>query len=438
MDFVGPLPMTKDFYDTILVVKDKFSKRGHFIPTTRKVTAEKTARLVLDHVIKYHAAIPKAIISDRGTQFASLLFSEFWSALGTKLRMSTSYHPQSDGETERLIRDLGQQLRAHANHTGSNWKEWLPMVEMHYNSDVHETTGKTPYEMTGVDYEDALTLALQPPTTNLKSEEARAMLDGIRTTWEDARGRMLKQREQQKKYADQRRRDEQYKVGDLVMLSTENLPIGRGKLTDRYIGPLKVLEVRDNGVNVKLELPREFIHDRTHPVFHVEKLKRFTPSSIQWPNRVQPPRPTPVIESHHKKWWLKRIIGKKEQEEIDRVRVPVVSDELKEVDDSTDEEQGDNSAGLPRRRSPRLNSDVPVVEPSKPGRQRKYRFEKISRAVTYYLVEWELPHDETQTSWEPQHSLVKQGLQHFIDDYENRQLETRPDLELGVMFSYVP
>ena len=72
------------------------------------------------------------------------------------------------------------------------------MVEMHYNSDVHETTGKTPYEMTGVDYEDALTLALQPPTTNLKSEEARAMLDGIRTTWEDARGRMLKQRQQQK------------------------------------------------------------------------------------------------------------------------------------------------------------------------------------------------------------------------------------------------
>ena len=73
-----------------------------------------------------------------------------------------------------------------------------------------------------------------------------------------------------------------------------------------------------------------------------------------------------------------------------------------------------------------------------PGDSESIDLKRFSRAVTYYLVEWELPHDETQTSWEPQHSLVKQGLQHFIDDYENRQLETRPDLELGVMFSYVP
>src|SRR6185437_3495889 len=189
-------------------------------------------------------------------------------------------------------------------------------------------------------------------------EEARLILDGIKTTWEDARSRMLKQREQQKKYADRLRRTQQYQVGDLVMLTTENLPIGRGKLTDRYIGPLKVLEVRDNGLNVKLELPKEFIHERTHPVFHVEKLKRFTPSSIQWPNRIQPPRPTPVIESRQKKFWMKRIVGKKEQEVIDRVRVPVhdeIKNEIKDVDEvatdtvAFDEKQGEESLQPSRR-----------------------------------------------------------------------------------------
>jgi hypothetical protein len=436
IDFVGPLPMTPDFFDTILVVTDKFSKRGHFIPTTKHVTSEKTARLILEHVVKYHAAIPGAIISDRGTQFTSLLFKELWTALGTDLRFSTSYHPQSDGQTERLNRELEQQLRMHANRAGSNWKEWLSVVEMHYNSDVHESTGKTPYEMTGVDYRDALTLALQQPMQTMKSEDARLMLDGIKTTWEDARRRMLKQREQQKKNADRLRRDERYKVGDLVMLSTENLPIGRGKLTDRYIGPLKVLEVRDNGVNVKLELPKEFIHERTHPVFHVEKLKRFVPSSIQWPGRVQPPRPTPVIEHGKKKWWLKRIVGKKEQEVLERVPIPVNEGvkEGGEVQDSKDEENVvDSLEPMSRRVSPRLQSSTRGLEAPKPGKQtrKKYRFEK--RTKIFYLVEWELSEDQIETSWEPQESLVKQGLQEFIDDYETRQLGTNGQLELGLM-----
>jgi len=164
IDFVGPLPATPDFFDTVLVVVDKLSKRAHYIPTTKNVTSKQTAHLLLEHVIKYHAAIPEAIISDRGPQFTSFLFTELWAALGTELRLSTSYHPQSDGQTERQIRELEQQLRVHANRTGSNWKEWLSVVEMHYNSDVHESTGKTPYEMTGVHYRDALTLALQQPT----------------------------------------------------------------------------------------------------------------------------------------------------------------------------------------------------------------------------------------------------------------------------------
>jgi hypothetical protein len=433
IDFVGPLPMTPDYFDTVLTVVDKFSKRGHFIPTTKNVTSQKTAQLILEHVIKYHAAIPEAIISDRGTQFTSLLFTELWKALGTELRLSTSYHPQSDGQTERLNRELGQQLRIHANRSGSNWKQWLPIVELHYNSDVHESTGKTPYEMTGVEYRDALTLALQQPTKQFKSEEARMMYDGIKTTWEDARRRMVKQREQQKKYADKLRRDEQYKVGDLVMLSTENLPIGQGKLTDRFIGPLKVTEVRENGVNVKLKLPKEFINERTHPVFHVDKLKRFTPSRIPWPNRVQPPRPTPIVEPGKKRYWLRRIVGKKEQEVSELVRPPAGSG----VSDVVDSQDSKDSITPPMRRvSPREHASTRSTETwAAVTRRGKPRMEKVVKI--FYLVEWEVSDTEVETSWEPQDSLVRQGLQEFIDDYETRQLEVGGLVELGLM-SVVP
>ena len=163
--------------------------------------------------------------------------------------MSTAYHPQSDGQTERVNRELEQQLRWHADKTGTNWKEWLSVVEMQYNSTQHSSTNKTPFEMNGTNWNDPFALALQKPTTAAssatKADGAEEMLRELRITWEDARQVMLRQREQQKKYADQRRRDEQYRVGDLVMLRMKDLAQGRTKLSDRYAGPFRVAEVRD-------------------------------------------------------------------------------------------------------------------------------------------------------------------------------------------------
>jgi hypothetical protein len=236
IDFVGPLPRTPDHFDMILVVVDKFSKMAHFIATTSHATAKHTAKLLLEHVIRLHG-VPEAIISDRGTQFTAKLFRKVWEQLGTDLRLSTAYHPQSDGQTERVNRELEQQLRWHADKTGTNWKEWLSVVEMQYNSTQHSSTNKTPFEMNGTNWKDPFALALQKPRAETKGDGAEEILRELRITWEDARQVMLRQREQQKKYADQRRRDEQYQVGDLVMLSTKDLAQGRTKLSDRYAGP---------------------------------------------------------------------------------------------------------------------------------------------------------------------------------------------------------
>jgi hypothetical protein len=435
MDFVGPMPRTPDFFNYILVVGDKFTKRGHFIPTTTNVTAKETAELLLQHIVRLHG-LPEAIISDRGHEFTAHLFQEVWGAMGTELRMSTAYHPQSDGQTERLNRELEQQLRAHANRTGNNWKERLAVVEMHYNSTVHASTGKTPFEMDGVDWRDQWALAMRSPLPSLSSDGASDLLRDIRTTWEDARQVMLKQREQQKKYADQRRRDEKYEVGDLVMLSTEKLAVGKGKLSDRWVGPFPVIEVRDNGVNVKLELPQEY--NRIHDVFHVEKLKRFVPSAIDWPGRAQPRRPKAKLVDGRRRWWALRIVGKKEEERVETVREPIADrdeEEEKETNPPPDNVIIPTLPG-PRRVSPRLHAGTrsEALPPPRPprGKKAKERVVEVKKLVVLYQVEWE----GGETTWEPADSLLEQDLQWMIDDYEMRQREMNGDLDLGAQFNF--
>jgi transposase InsO family protein len=439
IDFVGPLPRTPDYFNYILVAIDKFSKRAHFIPTTTNVTAKETAELLLNHVVRLHG-LPEAIISDRGHEFVASLFQEVWKAMGTELRMSTAYHPQSDGQTERLNRELEQQLRTHANRTGTNWKQWLSVVEMHYNSDVHESTGKTPYEMDGVDWRDQWALAMRAPRAALSNDDANDLLRDIRTTWEDARQVMLKMREQQRKYADQRRRDERYQVGDLVMLSTEKLAVGRGKLKDRWVGPFAVKEAYANGVNVRLELPDEY--SRLHPVFHVERLKRFVPSAVDWPNREQPDRPRAPLSDGKKKYWAVRIIGKKEEEETFTERVGVggqLSEPSPEEDalgvsqqESPDVEE--KEAPSSRRISPRDHaSSRAVAVPPPRVKKVKTRLIKVKKAVLYYKVEWE-GYDESDATWHPVEWFEGQDLQWMIDDYEGQQRRLTPDLATEYFF----
>ena len=301
--------------------------------------------MLLEHVVRLHG-LPETIISDRGHEFTAHLFQQLWTALGTDLRLSTAYHPQSDGGTERLIRELQQQLRAHANRSGTNWKQWLPIVEMHYNSDRHESTGKTPYEMNGVDWRDQWAVAMASARPRLTNDAAEDLLRDIRTTWEDARQVMIRQRAQQKKFADMRRREEHYKVGDQVMLTTDKLAEGRGKLRDRWVGPFTVVEAFDNGVNVRLDLPKQY--SKLHPVFHVEKLQRFIPSSMDWPGREQPKRPKPRLVNGRRKYWALRIIDKKEEDVEVTTRV-----EEKEETEELDEKKEEVASVVPVQSEPR-------------------------------------------------------------------------------------
>jgi transposase InsO family protein len=399
LDFIGPLPKTSNFYNCILVVVDKLTKMGHFIPTNTEVTAQQVAKLVMREVIRLHG-VPSNVISDRDPRFTSAFWRELWKQMGTQLRMSTAYHPQTDGQTERTNRVLEDMLRAFVNTHRTDWDEFLTPVEIAYNSSQHQSTGFTPYELNG----GAAALPLDVALSSHRPTNVQAVEDlvaEVRQHLEDARLLLLQRQEAQKRYADQHRRDERYAVGDEVMLSTKNLSAFRHKLSDPYTGPFRVIEVIGD-VNVKLDLPDSM--KQIHPVFHVDKLKRYVRSTVEWPGREQEDRPPPVVVDGEEMYEVEKIIGKKQEEKL----VLVSGDE----DAAVTEED----AGL--RRSARLR-----------GRSRRQPHRE-KRVVVKYLVKWK-GWEAASASWVAEDAL--DYAREAVEDYEHQQRVERGEESVAMM-----
>ena len=144
MDFVVQLPRTARGFDAIFVVVDKLTKYAHFIPTTTDVTADTTARLFFDNIFTYHG-LPIKIVSDRDAKFTSNFWQGLFALLGTKLAMSTAFHPQTDGQTERMNRTLEQMLRFYVSYRQDDWDLYLPTCQFAVNNAKQASTGETPF-----------------------------------------------------------------------------------------------------------------------------------------------------------------------------------------------------------------------------------------------------------------------------------------------------
>ena len=427
LDFVGPLPKSKG-KDFIMTVVDKFSKMAQYVATTTEVTAKETARLLLEVLMAQGVGLPEAIISDRDPRFTAGVWGQLWKALGTKLKMSTAYHPQTDGQTERVNRSMQTALRIYASKHKADWTEWLATVAAAYNSTVHESTGKTPFEMNGRLWTDPMTLALRDPKmAEVTAQEAEDLLTGMRAVWEEARQVMIRQREKQRKYADKLRREEKYEVGDRVMLTTKNLSLHKGKLSDKWVGPFKVIEVMPNGVNVRLELSDDY--RRIDNLFHVSKLKRFQPSEIEWPNRVQEDRPPPVWVDGKQQWEVEKILGKREEEVMMEVKESG-EDEMKEEskDDGAVEEERKEEAERP------YNLRARGKEHRQRPPQRRRRPKMVKQTVVKYLVKW-TGYPESEAEWRPADELME--CQKLVDEYEWRQQEERGEDSVALQYSVV-
>ncbi|GKB92301.1 putative reverse transcriptase domain-containing protein, partial [Tanacetum coccineum] len=214
MDFITKLPRSSQGFDTIWVIVDRLTKSAHFLPIRENDPLDKLARLYLNRIVARHG-IPMSIIRDRDGRFTSNFWKSFQKALGTVIRMSTAYHPETDGQSERTIETIEDMLRACVIDFGKSWVKHLTLAEFSYNNSYHTSVKAAPYEaLYGRKCRSLVCWA----------EVGEAQLTGpelIQETTEKIvliKQRMQAAQDRQKSYADQKRKPMEFKVGDRVML----------------------------------------------------------------------------------------------------------------------------------------------------------------------------------------------------------------------------
>jgi hypothetical protein len=248
------------------------TKSAHFLPIKETDKLDKLASIYIKEIVSKHG-VPTSIISDRDARFTSNFWSSLQKALGTQLNLSTAYHPQTDGQTERTIQTLEDLLRACVIDFGPNWEKHLPLAEFSYNNSFHTSIQAAPFEaLYGRKCRSPICWA----------EVGESQITGpeiIHETTErivQIRNRLAAARDRQKSYADKRRKPLEFEVGDRVLLKVSPwkgvIRFGkRGKLNPRYVGPFVITE-RIGPVAYRLDLPAEL--DGVHDVFHVSNLKK--------------------------------------------------------------------------------------------------------------------------------------------------------------------
>jgi len=192
---------------------------AYFIVITEKISAEGLAKLFQDHVWKLHG-LPESIISDRGVQFVIEMMKELNKLLGIQTKLSTAYHLQTDGQTERINQELEQYLRVFIDHRQEQWLDWLGTAEFAYNNKIHSATKVSSFK---VNYGQNSRMGFEGRRKR-KFEAAGKFVERMKKIQEKARATLGKVQEEIKKYTNWKWGEtEQYRVEDLVLLSIKDL-----------------------------------------------------------------------------------------------------------------------------------------------------------------------------------------------------------------------
>ncbi|KAK1432010.1 hypothetical protein QVD17_08874 [Tagetes erecta] len=272
MDLVTKLPKTAKGYDAIWVVVDRLTKSAHFIPISEAYSSERMAEEYINEVVSRHG-VPVSIVSDRDTRFTSRFWRKFQCEMGTKLLISTAYHAQTDGQSERTIQTLEDMLRACIIDFGGSWDKYLPLAEFSYNNSYHSSIKMPPFEML---YGRKCRTPVCWGEVGQRELENKEVVEVTNEKIDQIRAHLKAAQDRQKSYADKRRRPIEFQEGDYVMLKVSPWKgvirfRKRGKLSPRFIGPFKIID-RVGKVAYRLELPEEL--NGIHNTFHVSYLRK--------------------------------------------------------------------------------------------------------------------------------------------------------------------
>ncbi|KAL0549264.1 hypothetical protein IC582_013745 [Cucumis melo] len=265
MDFITGLPRTLRGFTVIWVVVDRLTKSTHFVPGKSTYTASKWAQLYMSEIVRLHG-VPVSIVSDKDARFTSKFWKGLQTAMGTRLDFSTAFHPQTDGQTERLNQVLEDMLRACALEFPGSWDSHLHLMEFAYNNSYQATIGMAPFEA-------LYGKCCRSPVCWGEVGEQRLMGPELVQSTNEAiqkiRSRMHTAQSRQKSYADVRRKDLEFEVGDKVFLKVAPMRgvvrfERRGKLSPRFVGPFEILALPPSLSTV-------------HDVFHVSMLRKYVP-----------------------------------------------------------------------------------------------------------------------------------------------------------------
>ena len=279
MDFIVKLPKSLEpgsgrLCDTILVIVCRLTKGAKFVPTEETITAEECSYEVSKAMISEHG-MPEEFITDRDKLFTSKYWTTFLAKLGVKKKLSTSFHPETDGQTERTNQTLEQYLRMYANKLQDNWVELLPTAQLAYNSTRSATTKYSPH-YANYGYEPVAHRDPKDVESIAVGADDKARL--MRELHEELSKNIAHRNLTTSKAANKQRIEGPiFKKGDKVFLSRQNLKTKRPskKLDNLRVGPFEILE-EIGTVNYKLQLPPGM---RVHPVFHKKLLEPAPPDA---------------------------------------------------------------------------------------------------------------------------------------------------------------